>query len=72
MVTNNLKTYLRDLNIIKFNLTKFYYHSCSEWLKKDIANCLLAVQDEIILYSVKTSEKTIKTSQTTIFDEVTL
>lgn len=49
----DLKKYVKELNIIKYNLTKFYYHSASEWLKPEIINCITAVNEEIALYTKK-------------------
>lgn len=69
---NNFKKYIRDLNIVKNNLTKFYYNSSSEWLKPEIINCITAVNMEIALYTKKERERKefyIK-NQITIFDFV--
>ena len=67
---NDLKKYIRDLNIVKSNLIKFYYNSSSEWLKPEIINCITAINQEIALYTKKNSEKEeyFKKSQFTIFD----
>ena len=49
----DLKKYIRDLNIVKSNLIRFYYHSSSEWLRPDILKCIDAVNNEIALYTKK-------------------
>lgn len=66
---NDLKKYIRDLNIIKSNLTKFYYNSASEWLKPEIVNCITAVNMEIALYTKerRRREEYLKNNQMTIF-----
>lgn len=66
---NDLKKYIRDLNIIKSNLTKFYYNSASEWLKPEIINCISAINMEIALYTKerRKKEEYFKNNQTTIF-----
>lgn len=67
---NNLKKYLRDLNIVKNNLRKFYYNSASEWLKPDIMECITSLSFEIARYTKKISEKEeyFNKNQCTIFD----
>lgn len=67
---NDLKKYIRDLNIVKSNLIKFYYNSSSEWLKPEIINCITAINQEIALYTKKNREKEeyFKKNQFTIFD----
>lgn len=67
---NDLKKYVRDLNIVKNNLKKFYFNSASEWLKPDILDCINAVNKEIALYTRKEREKeeNYKNNQFTIFD----
>lgn len=66
----SIKEYLRDLNIVKYNLTKFYRNSVSEWLKKDLIKCIGAINKEIELYSFKKKEQDdyFKKNQLTIFD----
>lgn len=49
-MNNSIKNYMRDLKIVKNNLTKFYYHSASEWLKYDIYQCIKCVDSEILRY----------------------
>lgn len=65
----DLKKYIRDLNIIKSNLTKFYYNSASEWLKPEIIECISAVNMEIALYTKerRRREEHFKNNQMTIF-----
>lgn len=67
---NDLKKYVRDLNIIKNNLSKFYYNSASEWLQADILNCITAVNFEIARYTKKEreAEEKFKNSLYTIYD----
>lgn len=67
---NDLKKYIRDLNIVKNNLTKFYYNSASEWLKPSILECITSVNMEIALYTKKHKEKEeyFKENQCTIFE----
>lgn len=69
-MSNSIKNYIRDLNIVKNNLTKFYYHSASEWLKPDILECISSVNMEIALYTKKRREEEeyFQKNQTTIFD----
>lgn len=66
---NDLKKYMRDLKIVKNNLTKFYYNSCSEWLKLEIINCISAINTEISYYEnlFKKQEEKNKLSQSTIY-----
>ena len=67
---NDLKKYIRDLNIVKNNLIKFYYNSASEWLKPEIISCITAVNEEIALYTKRKREQEefFKKNQLTIFD----
>lgn len=66
---NSIKKYIRDLNIVKSNLIKFYYNSASEWLKPDIVECITAINNEIALYTKKQRyERDFSISQTTIFE----
>ena len=51
---NDLKKYIRDLNIVKNNLIKFYYNSASEWLKPDVISFITSINEEIALYTKKT------------------
>ena len=69
---NDLKKYIRDLNIVKNNLIKFYYNSSSEWLKPEILNCITAIRLELELYTRRKEEKEnyFKENQSTIFDFV--
>lgn len=67
---NDYKKYIRDLNIVKNNLIKFYYNSASEWLKPEILNCITAIKLELELYTRRKEEKEnyFKQNQTTIFN----
>lgn len=67
---NDFKKYIRDLNIVKNNLIKFYYNSASEWLKPEIIECISAVNMEIALYTKKERERKeyFVKNQITIFD----
>ena len=67
---NDLKKYIRDLNIVKNNLIKFYYNSASEWLKPDVIYFITSVNEEIALYTKKNRdrEEFFKKNQLTIFD----
>lgn len=67
---NDLKKYVRDLNIVKTNLRKFYYYSASEWLKPDILDCMSAVDLEIARYTKKERKEKEKfeKNQVNIFD----
>lgn len=67
---NDLKKYIRDLNIVKNNLRKFYYYSASEWLKPDILECMSSLDLEIARYTKRQREKEeyFKKNQCTIFE----
>lgn len=62
--------YLKDLTAVKFNLIKFYYNSCSEWLREDTLDFIGSLNREIELYSEEKRkyEEKIKKEQLTIFD----
>lgn len=67
---NELKKYVRDLNIVKNNLSKFYYNSASEWLKPKIIDCITELNFEIARYTKKEreEEEKFKNSLYTIYD----
>ena len=67
---NDYKKYIRDLNIVKNNLIKFYYNSASEWLKPEILNCITSIKLELELYTRRKEEKEnyLKKNKCTIFD----
>lgn len=67
---NDLKKYVRDLNIVKNNLIKFYYHSASEWLKPSILDCISSINTEIALYTKKRREQEefLKKNQVSIYE----
>lgn len=67
---NEMKKYVRDLNIVKNNLRKFYYNSASEWLKPYILNCITELNFEIARYTKKEreEEEKFKNSLYTIYD----
>lgn len=62
--------YLRDLNAVKSNLIKFYYNSCSEWLREDVLQFIGSLNHEIELYSLEKRkyEEKYKKEQLTFFD----
>lgn len=65
----NFENYIKHLKTVRYNLIKFCYSDCSEWLKKDIRNCIFAIENEIKTYEIilkkYNSENNI---QLTIFD----
>ena len=69
-MNQELKQYLRDLNIIKNNLTKFYYFSSIEWLKPAILDCITSVRNELNMYHELMSKyaKRNDEKQVTIYD----
>ena len=46
----NKKEYLKQLHLQHYYLTKFCINYASGWLKKDIIQCIKAIDDEIVLY----------------------
>lgn len=71
--SNSLTNYIKDLKIQHYYLKKFYYNSCSEWLKMDIELCLNAIEKEIKSYEILIEKQKFKhdlelKNQLTIFD----
>lgn len=67
----DFENYIKNLKIVRYNLIKFCYSNCSEWLKKDIRNCIFAIENEIKTYEIILKKYNSETNiQLTIFDLV--
>lgn len=67
----DFENYIKNLKTVRYNLIKFCYSNCSEWLKRDIRDCIFAIENEIKTYEIILKKYESETNvQLTIFDLV--